>query len=250
MTKLIAYPAALFAALILAAPLTAQTAAGNTPAPAARSSELITRTFHLTVASSQAEQNEVLTALRNIESPATRIFMVPSQNAIVVRGPQEDIQLAAQLLKELDQPHPQYRLTYTFTDTDGGKRIGVQRYSMVLAAGQRMQMKEGSRVPVLTGSYTKADQSVEKQTTYLDIGFNFDSVVVPSGPGLQLQARIEQSSMTQDHSGVGPEDPIIRQTKLEGSSYLTEGKPLPLGTLDVLGTTRRLEVEALIEVLR
>ncbi len=209
----------------------------------------VTRTFHLSAQMNQAEQNETLTAIRNSVPPTLRIFLVPSQNAIVVRGTPDDVALVPALITQLDHPHRQYRLTYTLTETDGGKRIGLQHYSMVLTAGERMQMKEGSRIPVMTGSMTGADQTT-KQTTYLDVGMNFDSVVQEYGAGVQLKSKIEQSSMVAERSGVGPEDPIIRQTMLQGTSYLQEGKPLALGTLDVLGSTRRLEVEALIEAVR
>ena len=237
------------AALFLAPALIAQNPVGPTP-EAAREAGFVTRTFYLSSQMSQAEQNETLTALRNMLQSSTRIILVPSQNAVVVRGTAEQAQEVGDLIGKLDHPHRQYRLTYTFTDTDSGKRVGVQHYSMVLTAGERMQMKEGSRVPLITGSYTKSDQSVEKQTTYLDIGFNFDSVLQPYGEGVQLKSKIEQSSMAAEKSGIGPEDPIIRQTMLQGTSYLQEGKPLALGTLDVLGSTRRLEVEALVEAVR
>ncbi|MGI4853653.1 MAG: hypothetical protein ACRYF4_06360 [Janthinobacterium lividum] len=210
----------------------------------------VTRTFFLKGAGSQAEQNEILTAARNIAPPTLHIFLVPTQNVIVVRGTPEAVAQIAEVFAAVDHPHRQYRLTYTITENDGGKRIGLQRYSMVLTSGERMQMKEGSRIPVITGSYTKADQSTEKQTVYLDIGLNFDSVVQEYGGGVQLKAKIEQSSLAAEKSGIGPEDPIVRQTLLQGTSFLMEGKPLSLGMLDVISSTRRLEVEATIEAVK
>lgn len=210
----------------------------------------ITRTFHLSSQMNQAEQNDVVTGIRNTVPPTLRIFLVTSQNTLVVRGTPADVQIVADLLPQLDHPHKQYRLTYTLTETDGGKRIGVQHYSMVLTSGERMQMKEGSRIPVFTGSYSRADQAVAKQTTYLDVGLDFDATVRDYAAGVELQSKVEQSAVTADKSSIGPEDPVIRQTRLEGTSYLTEGKPLVLGSLDVLGSTRRLEVEATVESVR
>ena len=217
----------------------------QTPAEA----DQVVRTFHLSSQMNPGEQNDMLTGIRNTVPPSLRIFLVASQNTVVVRGTPQDVQIVADLIPKLDHPHRQYRLTYTLTETDSGKRIGVQHYSMVLTSGERMQLKEGSRVPVLTGSLTSSNQT-EKQTTYLDIGLNFDSVVQEYGDGLQLRTKVEQSSMVPERSGIGPEDPIIRQTRLEGTSFLAEGKPLVLGSLDVLGSTRRLEVEAVVEGIR
>ncbi len=244
-------PMALMYAIASLAP---QQAPAQAPIPglaqeAVREPGFITRTFHLSASATQAEQNEILTAVRNAGLPSTRIFLVPAQNAIVVRSTPDQVQQTGELIKELDHPHRQYRLTYTFTDIDTGKRIGVQRYSMVLAEGERMQMKEGSRIPIYTGS-TSIPGQITKQATYLDVGLNFDSTVRDYGNGVQLKSNIEQSAVVAEKSSTGPEDPIIRQTRLEGTSYLVEGKPLVLGGLDVLGSTRRLEVEAMVEVIR
>jgi hypothetical protein len=59
-----------------------------------------------------------------------------------------------------------------------------------------------------------------------------------------------QSSIAEDRSSVGTQDPIIRQTTLEGTSTLVQGKPLVLGSLDVPGTTRHQEVEVVSELVR
>ena len=59
-----------------------------------------------------------------------------------------------------------------------------------------------------------------------------------------------QSSIAEEKSGVGEQDPIVRQTVLEGSSILAPGKPLTLGSLDIPGSTRRLEVEVVLEAVR
>ncbi len=44
--------------------------------------------------------------------------------------------------------------------------------------------------------------------------------------------------------------PIIRQTTLEGTSTLVQGKSLVLGSLDVPGSTRQQEVEVVSELVR
>jgi hypothetical protein len=48
---------------------------------------------------------------------------------------------------------------------------------------------------------------------------------------------------------VGAGDPIVRQSVLEGTSMLSVGKPLVLGSLDIPDSTRRLEIEAEVEPL-
>ena len=39
----------------------------------------------------------------------------------------------------------------------------------------------------------------------------------------------------------------MRQAKLEGTSILTAGEPLILGSMDIPGTARRLDIEVLME---
>jgi hypothetical protein len=55
--------------------------------------------------------------------------------------------------------------------------------------------------------------------------------------------------MAEERSGVGPQDPIVRQTALEGTSFLTPGKPVILGSLDIPGSTRHLDVDVMMEPL-
>ena len=222
------------------------TPAQMSPAAAAAAPHTV-RTFRVNYAASQAEQNEILTAIRNIVSPNMKIFLVASSNEIVCNGNAEDLAIVADLLSKLDVPHKQYRLTYTLTEMDGTKRVGLQHYAMVVTPGQRVQMKEGTRIPLTTAAAEKPDQ---KQITYIDIGLNFDSTLQEHGAGFQLRSRVEQSSVAEQRSNVIPDDPVIRMTSIEGTSVLPEGKAVSLGSLDILGGTRHLDVEANVEAIR
>jgi len=207
--------------------------------------------YPLHYATSQFDQNEILTAIRNMVGSDVKIFLVPSQDQIVVAASPEQNDKIAQILHMLDQPKPMYRLTYIFTETDGGKRIGAQQYSMVLASGQRMQLKEGDKVPVMTGSTDKDTGGISKQTTYLDVGFSFNSTVTSYGTdGIRLQSKVERSAVAQEKTSVLAEDPLIRQSTLEGVVNLTLNKPQHLGNIDVIGSTRQLQVDALVEVVK
>ncbi len=69
--------------------------------------EWAVQTFYLTNATSAADGNEVLTAIRNVVPTEDKIFLVPSQNAIVVRAPPEHLMLAEKLLNDLDRTKPE-----------------------------------------------------------------------------------------------------------------------------------------------
>ena len=79
---------------------------------------------------------------------------------------------------------------------------------------------------------------------------NFDASVDPLANGVKLKTKVEQSSIAEQKSGVGEQDPIVRQTVLEGTYILTEGKPLVLGSIDLPGSTRHQDVEVVEELLK
>ena len=224
--------------------------AQTSPSTTAKQGSESVRTFYLHNIGQQADANEVIVALRNSLDPTVKITSVSSQNAVVIRGMPDQIEAAQKLLNELDLPKKNYHLTYTINEMDGGKRIGSQHFTMALVPGQRTTLKQGSKVPVVTGTYNPGSSSAQSQMTYLDVGMNFSASVEEFTDGVRLSTKVEQSSIAEEKSGVGEQDPIVRQTVLEGSSILAPGKPLTLGSLDIPGSTRRLEVEVVLEAVR
>ena len=208
------------------------------------------KTFYLTNATQANDANEIVTTMRIMIDPGFKVFLTTSTSAITVRGSEEQIALAERIIHELDRPKRVFRLTYTITESDGGKRIGVQHTSMVLADGARTTLKQGSKVPIVTGSYDQGKNGAQTQMTYLDVGLSFDWTVNDVGGGLTLKSKVEQSGISEEKSALGGSDPIVRQTVLEGTSELVLNKPMILGSLDMPGTTRHLDVEVLAEVVK
>jgi type II secretory pathway component GspD/PulD (secretin) len=201
------------------------------------------QTFYLTNATQQNDENEIVVALRNMGDPQVKIYLVPSQNAITMRGTSEELTQAQKIISDLDRPKKTYRLTFTISEMDSGKRIGVQHFAMIMTSGQRAVAKQGSRVPLVTGS-TKEGSS---QVTYVDIGLNFDATLSEAANGARLSSRVEQTGVAEERSGVGPQDPVVRQTTLDSTSFLQPGKPLVLGSLDIPGSTRHLDIDVMME---
>jgi type II secretory pathway component GspD/PulD (secretin) len=210
-----------------------------------------TQTFYLANTTEMNEGNEILAALRNLLNPEVRIMLVPSRNAILLRATPEQIEFAQKIITDIDRPRRTYRLVYTITERDDTRRVGVQHYSLVAVSGQRTLLKEGSRVPVITANYTTATSTGPKaDVTYLDVGLNFEATLEESATGMRLRTKVEQSSIAEQPSGIGSQDPVIRQTLIEGSSILTLGKPLSLGSIDIPGSTRHLDVEVMAETIK
>jgi hypothetical protein len=207
----------------------------------------IYQTFYLTNLTQQNDANELVTDLRNM-LPNAKLYYVPSQSAFSIRASAEDMALAQKILADLDKTKKIYRLTYTMTEKDGGKTLGVQHFSIIVASGSRTDFKQGSRVPISVA--TNAAPGSHAEITYIDIGQEIEASLDGYLDGVRLRTKVVQSSVAEDKSGVGTQDPVIRQTTFEGTSTLVQGKPLVLGSLDIPGSTRHQEVEVVSELVR
>jgi type II secretory pathway component GspD/PulD (secretin) len=206
-------------------------------------------TLYLTNANQQNELNDIQTAMRNA-LPTAHIYGVPTQHAIVLWATQEDIALAHRILADLDKKRPTYRLTYTLTELDGGKRVSEEHFVLVAVGGDRTEFKQGSRVPIVTGSMDSDTGKPNTQVQYVDVGLRIDATLDVSGESLTLRTKLEQTGVADEKSNVGIQDPVIRQSALEGTATLVPGKVLVLGSLDVPGTARREEVQVVAEAVR
>ena len=202
------------------------------------------QTLYLTNVNQQREINDVVTDLRNV-LPRAKLYAVQSQNAVSFRGTADDLALAQKVLADLDRLRMVNRLTYTVTEMDGDKRIGTQHFALTAVSGTRTTLKLGSRVPIVTGSFDTASLKQDTQVQYQDVGLSIEA----SLDGLSLHTKIEQTSPAEERSGVGTQDPIIRQTVLDATATLAAGKPLVLGSLDIPGSTRHEEIEVVAELV-
>jgi type II secretory pathway component GspD/PulD (secretin) len=207
------------------------------------------QTLYLTNVTQQDAANDVTTDLRNM-IPRAKVYYVPFSGAISLRGTPDDIQLAQKILVDLDRSKKTYRLTYTITETDNGKHLGTQHFSLIAVSGGKAMLKQGSRVPIVTGTAEVGSSAQNSQVQYLDVGLNVEASLEGYSDGLRLRTKVEQSSVAEEKSGLGAQDPIVRQTTLEGTSILVQGKPSIVGSLDIPGSTRHQEIEVVSELVR
>jgi hypothetical protein len=237
-------------ALTLAAVFSGSLAWGQTAAAPAKPDDMLKTFYFNSVTAGSPEEKDIVFAVRSIlGSSHASAVPVDVLNAIVIQGTPDELATAQKIIDDLDKPKKTYRLTYTVTEMDGTRRIGAQHFAMVLIPGQRTTLNESSKVPIATGSYPGA----QTQFTYIDVGMTFDATVTELGKGVRLQSKVTQASAAAPEES-SPEgkvsvagQPVRRETSLEGASFLTLGKPMVLGSVDLPGSTRHLEVEALME---
>jgi len=208
------------------------------------------RTFRFANATSVQEQAEILSVIKGVTSPTVRVTSSFSQGMLVAEGTDAELNDIQKLVDALDKPLKRsYRVTYTVIDLDGTKRLGDQHYSMVLVSGQRSVLKQGNKIPIITGSYEKENPSkVMSTVTYLDIGMDFDATLDEARDVLRLKTKVARSSVVEDRAGASAvDDPIVRQSVFEGTAMLAPGKPQVIGSLDMIGSTRRVEIQVMAE---
>src|ERR1700760_1988940 len=98
------------------------------------------KTFYLSNLTRQQDAEEIQTDLRNM-LPMAKLYYVPSQSALSVRGSADDIALAQKMLADLDRPRKAYRLTYTITETGSGQRDGGQHVTLIVTSGGTTDFK-------------------------------------------------------------------------------------------------------------
>jgi type II secretory pathway component GspD/PulD (secretin) len=206
------------------------------------------KTFYLSNLTGPNDANDIQTDLRNM-IPMAKLFYVPSQSAISVRGSAEDIALAQKILADLDRTRKVYRLSYTITETGDGQPAGRQHVVLLVASGGKSDVKQGSKVPIVIGIDPQANEPQHSNVQYQDIGLEIEATLDNYAEGARLRTRIAQSSVADEKSGLGAQDPVFRQTTLDGTATLVPGKPLILGSLDLPGTNRHQQVEVVAEAI-
>ena len=207
----------------------------------------VVQTIFLKNVPEQNDLNDIQTDIRNM-LPRAKTYGVQSQNAVTIKATHDDMETAQKLIADLDRPKPFYRLTYTITDFDGGKRTGAQSVVILAELGQRSIFKQGNRVPIITGTNDSHAQS--SQVQYQDIGLSIEATVFGSPDGLTLRTKFEQSALAGDRSANAAQDPIVHQSVLQETAKLAPGKPTVLGSLDIPGTTQRQEIEVKPELVQ
>ena len=237
-----ALPLAL-ALLVTAIPARAQSTEDK---PASRPNANLT--LYLENVTNNGDANDFQTDLRNM-LPHTKIYYVPTSSSVTLSGPPDELELARKLLADMNHNCKSYRLTYTFTETAAGKQSIKQHFSLIVLQGGKASLKQGSKVPIVTGVYKEGEPGQNSQVQYLDVGLSIEASIDGYLDGIRLRSKLEQSALAEDKPSA-QHDPVVNQSVLETTSVLLPGKPLVLGSVDIPNTSRHQEVEVVSELVR
>jgi len=213
-------------------------------------------TFYLKYSSSVLDTQEIMTALHDLMQPDVRFYLDLGNRSISMRGFPDDVTAVGNLIKELDRPRKNYRLAFTVAVMEGSKRLDTQHFSLTPVSGQRMTLSRGTKVPVVTmtkgtpATATAPATPPEPQTSFVDVGLDFQVTVVDTADGGELRFRLEQSAIADEKPVPEGQTPTVRTSNLDGVTLLTAGKPLLLGSLDMPGSGARMDVEVTMTVVQ
>lgn len=244
LTRMFAIPA-----LMVALAVAGLSATANAAISAEAAASMGPETYHvlyLTGVVRQSDAIDIVTDLRSL-LPRARVFYVASRNAISMMSTEHDFEIAQKVVTEMSQGPRVFRLTYTLTDSGGGKSAGHHSVAVVVASGENASIKQGERVPIVTGRDSAGAGRSSDQMQYLDVGLHLNASLSGPANDLVLQTQVVQSAVVPEKSVAGLPDPILRQTTLDSTAIVTVGKPLILGSLDIPGTAKQEQIEVTAE---
>jgi hypothetical protein len=154
--------------------------------------------------------------------------------------PQEETKPASEENKTTKVERPvkpvhAYRVDFSISELEGGKKINTRHYLMDLNSGPWSQIKIGTRVPV---------SPTQGSFQYIDLGTSIDCELEEQGVSLVLDVRSDFSNLSspEEHSS----QPIIRQIKINGRTITEAGKAVLIGAVDDPNSSRQFQLEATV----
>lgn len=150
------------------------------------------------------------------------------------------------------QEAPAYKVTYTITESDAGKRLTEQYYAITVSAnGPAAVIKVGTKDPFLTGGYLHEGNpdTTQFQFTYVDVGLNISAQVIGSARGLQLITDVGRSVLVNSVNPQLVRNPTLQQNEIKCSAAVKPGIPVSLASYDIPDSTRHFEIQAVLDRL-
>ena len=145
------------------------------------------------------------------------------------------------------EPGHAYRVDFTLSETEDGKKINSRQYAMSLGSGDQSEFKIGTRVPV---------EVKEKEIQYLDVGTSIwcrlrdRRDVSWIGNDVLLNIRSDLSSFAVPDQQGQSMRPAIRQMKIDSGMVAFVGRQMVVGNVDDPNSKRQYQLEVTVTKLK
>lgn len=184
--------------------------------------ELAVQTFYLTNASQQSDANEVLTALRNVLDPSSKIVLVPSQNAIILRATPDQLLLAQKLIDDVDRARPEVVVDVAILEVNRDKvrKLGITLPQSITVTPQAS--------PTTTTSSSSSSSSTTGTTSPSNFTLNTLANMNANNFAVSIPAATLDALLTDSDTRI-LQNPRIRATDGQRSN-LKIGQRIPVAT--------------------
>jgi hypothetical protein len=139
---------------------------------------------------------------------------------------------------------PVYRVDFTLHDSTDAAAKNGRKYSMLVNAGTKGNMRVGNRVPYATGVTNGSTQS-NTQFQYFDVGVNIDCTVNERGGKYMMKADLDLSTLVppDKSTGVALPNPTVSQIRINIDTTLAPGKATSVASFDDPTSSRKFDVD-------
>jgi hypothetical protein len=188
-----------------------------------------------------------MTMSKRIQVGAALIAVLMLAPALLRATPQDSE--TPKKASDIPEPHHSYRLDFTISELEDGKKINSRQYSINLNSGEGNEIKIGTRVPVDTK---------QGEFQYLDVGTSIwcrlrdrsDPNIAWLANDVMLQVRSDLSSFAIPEQQAQSRSPIIRQVKIDSSAIATVGKQMVVSSADDPNSKRQFQLEVMVTRLK
>jgi hypothetical protein len=168
--------------------------------------------------------------------------------AIASAAPAQDAaRPKAEATPQAQTPPRSYRLDYTLTESEDGKKIDSRQYSIGTGGGTQSgrswlgQVKIGTRVPVVM----KSDGTIE----YVDVGTKINGSIIMRDDAQVLHTDCDVSSVAPDEAKVDGR-PILRTLTISNETPIVVGKAMVVGTAEDPNSKRKFQLEVTVTEIK
>jgi general secretion pathway protein D len=129
--------------------------------------DMAVQTFYLTNVSQQNDANEILVALRNLLDPSVKIYLVASQNAIILRATPDELILAEKLINDLDRTRAEVVIDVAVLEVSRNKErdLGITLPTSIGITPQQSNYNQNTSNTSSTSSSSSSSSSSSTSTS-------------------------------------------------------------------------------------
>ena len=183
--------------------------------------EQAVQTFYLTNVSQQNDANEIVVGIRNLLDTSIKIYLVPSQNAIVMRATPDRLLLAQKLINDLDRARPEVVVDVAVLEVSRDK---IRNLGITLPQSITLTPQANPNAPTPTSSSTTTTGTTTSSNFTLNSLAHFSS----ENLGVGITGGTLNALLTDTDTHI-LQNPRIRATDGQRAT-LKVGQKIPIAT--------------------